>query len=78
MNTRLKPIGGDMLEPKLNDIYSQFSSTLWKGHNNRTWFQTKDDLMTTPDGVGLDKYKTDICNRKIYSRCDNVAYLRAL
>ena len=33
------------LEPKLNDICSQETSFWWKGHNNRIWFKTEDDVM---------------------------------
>ena len=42
----MKEIAGDLLERKQKDIYSQFSSTWWKGHN-RIWFQVKDNVMST-------------------------------
>ena len=41
---------GDMLE-KLKDIYFQFSSTRWKGHNNRIWSQTKDGVIMEPGRI---------------------------
>ena len=42
--------------PKLMNIFSQETSTLWKGHNNRIWFQTE-DVMMVPDTIGFAKYK---------------------
>ena len=51
MKTQWKEIAGDMLEPKLTKIYSQETSTWWKGHNNRIWFQTKDDVMMELDSI---------------------------
>ena len=67
MNTRWKEIAGDMLEPKQKDIYSQFSSTLWKGHNNRIWFQAKDDVMMKRDRIWFLKYKSKNWNPTLYS-----------
>ena len=58
MNTRCKEIAGDMLEPKLKDIYSQFFSTLWKGHNNRILFLKKDDIMMESDRIWFVEYKS--------------------
>ena len=48
-------ISCDMLEPKLKYIYiyCQFSSTQQR-------FQTKDDVMMEPGGIGFDKYKMNI------------------
>ena len=47
-----------MLEPKLKDIYSQETSTWWKGHNNRIWLQTKDDVMMELDRILFLEYKS--------------------
>ena len=55
-----------MLEPKLTDIYSQFSSALWKGHMNRIWFQTKDDIIMEPDRIGFNNYKSRNWNPALY------------
>ena len=63
MNTQWNEIAGDTLETKLKDIYTKFSSTLWKGDNNRIWFQTEDEVMMKPDVIGFDMYKTNICYR---------------
>ena len=51
MNARWREIAGDMLEPKLKDIYFQETSTWCKGHNNKIWFQTKDNDMTELDRI---------------------------
>ena len=55
--TGWKEIAGDMLEPRLKDTYSQETST-WKGHNNRIWFQTKDDVMMELDRIWYVEYKS--------------------
>ena len=44
--------------PKLQDIYSQFSSIWWKGDNNRIWFQTKDDIMMELDRIWFVELKS--------------------
>ena len=64
MNTRWKEIAGGVLDPKLKDIYYQFS--IMKKHKNRTWFQTKDDVMMEPGGIGFNNYKPNIWNRTMY------------
>ena len=51
MNTGWKEIEGDILKPKLKDIYSQETSTWWKRHNNRIWFQIKNDDMMELDRI---------------------------
>ena len=62
MNTGWKETVGDMFEPmfepKLKDIYSQETSTLWKGHNNRIRFQTKDNAMMELDRIWCVEYKS--------------------
>ena len=58
MNTGWKEIAGDMLQPKLKDIYSQETSTWWKGHNNRIWFQIKDDVTMELDRIWYVEYKS--------------------
>ena len=37
---------------------SQFFSTLWKERRKRIWFQTKDDVIVRPGGIGSDQGKT--------------------
>ena len=63
MNTRWKEIAGDMLEPKLKNIYSQFPVAFDKDTTIESDFQSTDDVMMKPDGIGFDKYKTNIWNR---------------
>ena len=78
MDTRWKEIACDMLESKLKEISSHFSSILWKEHNNRIWFQTKDDVIMEPDGIGFDKYKMNIYNRTLHKDLYTVQVLRFL
>ena len=66
MNTGWKEIAGDMFEPKLMDIYSQETSAWWKGHNNRIWFQTKDDVMMELDRICYVEYKSKNWNPVVY------------
>ena len=40
--------------PKLM-VISQETSTWWKRHNNRIWFQTKDNVMMVPGRIGFAK-----------------------
>ena len=41
-----------------NKDWVELNCTLWKGQNNRIWFQTKDNVMMEPDRIGFDKYKS--------------------
>ena len=50
---------------EITSTYSEFSSTIWKGHNNRIRFQTKDDFMMEPDRIWFIKYKSRNCNSSV-------------
>ena len=39
------------------DTFTQETSTWWKGHSNRIWLQTKDDVMMEPDRIWFVEYK---------------------
>ena len=74
MNTGWKEIAGDTSEPKVKDIYSQETSTWWKGHNNRIWFQTKDDVMMEQNVVRraqIEILKPRIESEEIDSKLSN-------
>ena len=75
MNTRWKEIAGDILEPKLKDIYSQQTSTLWKGHNNRIILKKKNnDVMMEPDRIWFLKYKSRNWNPAMSWECNLIPY----
>ena len=52
--------------PNLMGIFSQETSTWWKGHNNTIWFQTKDDLMMELDRSCYVEYKSRNWNPALY------------
>ena len=68
MNTPWKETAGDMLESKLKEI-SQFSITIWKEHNNRILFQTKNYVMMEPNRIWFlnanKKIETPQCQIRI-------------
>ena len=51
--------------PKLNDIYSQFSSTWWKRHD--IWFQTKYYVMMEPGRICFVEYKLRNWNSTLFA-----------
>ena len=65
MNTRWKEITDDMLEPKLKNINSQFSVPIEKDTTWESDSKQSDVMMELDNGIGFDKYKTNICNRTI-------------
>ena len=42
---------------KSKDIFYQIISSLWKGHNNKIRFQTKDDVIARPDGTVRKRFE---------------------
>ena len=48
--------------------FSQIISSLWKGRNNKIWFQTKKDVIARPDGIAMKRFEPRrIDNRELYS-----------